>query len=117
MTTTPVTTDLVDVTLTARDLGYRVEAVRLDRRVHDTCVAWDYDDQDRKVRRVYTTAQGRLDDLLTAASFAVARGNGQPGAYPFTASYVPREGRKWGQTTMRVIAVATPDHITIYPEG
>src|SRR3954447_4567163 len=97
MTTTPVTADLVDVTLTARDLGFRVEAVRLDRRVYDTCVAWDAVDQSRKVRHVYTTAQDRLDDLLRMTAFAGARGNGHPGAYRFFITSAPREGRKWNR--------------------
>lgn len=117
MTTTAAPTTRVDVTLTARDLGFAVEAAYLDRRVYDACVAWEGADQRRKPRAKLQTAQSRLDDLFTVAAFAVARGNGQPGAYPFTVSYVPREGRKWRPTTARLIAVATPDDLTIYPEG
>ena len=78
---------LVDVTETARELGFRFP-VAMTRAVWEDCVTWS--DADNK-RQTYQDERGRLWDVLWMASVAARRNCGSE--VRFQLYRVPRGGR------------------------
>ncbi|WDK04522.1 DUF6573 family protein [Xanthomonas campestris] len=81
--------ELVDVTATAREAGFRVP-VALTAAVWADCVAWSDDDGRRK--RTHQDESGRLWDVVWMAYLA-ARRAGDVKRRPYEILRVPRAGR------------------------
>lgn len=79
---------LVDVTETARGVGFRIP-VALTRTAWSDCVAWAEEDNERVV---YQDESGRLWDLLWMAINA-ARRNTEASRLEFKVLRVPRDSR------------------------
>lgn len=83
--------DLIDVTTTAREAGFRVP-VAVSRAVWAECVAWSADDNRRK--RACQDETGRLWDVVFMAAMAARRRGANDGSGRlYQLHVVRREGR------------------------
>lgn len=88
---------LVDVSTTARELGFRYP-VALTAAVWTDCVAWRDEDSERQT---FQDETGRLWDVLWRARLAARTGEGH--RVPFVLLRIPREG-----------TAQTPERVTLH---
>lgn len=80
---------LIDVTLTAREVGF-FWPVAVTRAAWNDCVAWDDRDSDRQTPQ---DEGGRLWDVLWMAMFAIYSNRRLEKSMEYSLSRVPRDGK------------------------